>query len=136
MAHSEFPHDSGTLVHRLFEGTLTSETRCLTCETVGHPSISFIISALALGGSPARELADAGLAKVSSRDESFLDLSIDIEQNSSVTACLRQFSASEMLCQRNKFFCDSCCGLQEAEKRYVVSSMPSPLSNTYDIVAE
>lgn len=80
-----------TLVHRLFEGVLTSETRCLTCETV------------------------------SSRDESFIDLSIDIEQNSSVTACLRQFSASEMLCQKNKFFCDSCCDLQEAEKRCVVS---------------
>lgn len=80
---------NGTIVHRLFEGVLTSETRCLTCETV------------------------------SSRDESFLDLSIDIEQNSSVTACLRQFSASEMLCQKNKFFCDSCCGLQEAEKRWV-----------------
>jgi len=55
--------------------------------------------------------------QVSSRDESFLDLSIDIEQNSSVTACLRQFSASEMLCQKNKFFCDGCCDLQEAEKR-------------------
>lgn len=83
------PTNSSTFVHRLFEGVLTSETRCLTCETV------------------------------SSRDESFLDLSIDIEQNSSVTACLRQFSASEMLCQKNKFFCDSCCDLQEAEKRYV-----------------
>lgn len=83
-----------TLVHRLFEGVLTSETRCLTCETV------------------------------SSRDECFLDLSIDIEQNSSVTACLRQFSASEMLCQKNKFFCDSCCDLQEAEKRYVLCGRP------------
>ncbi|KAJ7902403.1 hypothetical protein B0H13DRAFT_2234002 [Mycena leptocephala] len=66
---------------------LTSETKCLTCENV------------------------------SSRDESFLDLSIDIEQNSSVTACLGQFSASEMLCQKNKFFCNVCCDLQEAEKR-------------------
>lgn len=29
--------DDTTIVHRLFEGTLTSETRCLTCETVsGH----------------------------------------------------------------------------------------------------
>lgn len=55
--------------------------------------------------------------QTSSRDESFLDLSIDIEQHTSVTACLRGFSASEMLCQKNKFFCDSCCGLQEAEKR-------------------
>ena len=24
-----------------------------------------------------------------------------------------------MLCQKNKFFCDSCCDLQEAEKRWV-----------------
>ncbi|THH28674.1 hypothetical protein EUX98_g5520 [Antrodiella citrinella] len=88
----------GTLVHRLFEGVLTSETRCLTCETV------------------------------SSRDESFLDLSIDIEQNSSVTACLRQFSASEMLCQKNKFFCDSCCDLQEAEKRMKIKKLPNVLA--------
>lgn len=87
-----------TLVHRLFEGVLTSETRCLTCETV------------------------------SSRSESFLDLSIDIEQNSSLTACLRQFSASEMLCQRNKFFCDSCCGLQEAEKRMKIKILPPVLA--------
>lgn len=58
----------------------------------------------------------------------FLDLSIDIEQNSSVTACLRQFSASEMLCQRNKFFCDSCCGLQEAEKRMKIKRLPNILA--------
>ncbi|TFK56352.1 cysteine proteinase, partial [Heliocybe sulcata] len=90
--------DAQTLVHRLFEGQLTSETRCLTCETV------------------------------SSRSESFLDLSIDIEQNSSLTACLRQFSASEMLCQRNKFFCDSCCGLQEAEKRMKIKILPPVLA--------
>ena len=89
---------NSTLVHRLFEGVLTSETRCLTCETV------------------------------SARDESFLDLSIDIEQNSSVTACLRQFSASEMLCQRNKFFCDACCDLQEAEKRMKIKRLPNVLA--------
>lgn len=85
-------------MHRLFEGVLTSETRCLTCETV------------------------------SSRDEAFLDLSIDIEQNSSVTACLRQFSASEMLCQKNKFFCDGCCDLQEAEKRMKIKKLPNVLA--------
>ncbi|KAJ3480197.1 hypothetical protein NLI96_g8513 [Meripilus lineatus] len=92
------PSFTSTLVHRLFEGVLTSETRCLTCETV------------------------------SSRDECFLDLSIDIEQNSSVTACLRQFSASEMLCQKNKFFCDSCCDLQEAEKRMKIKKLPNILA--------
>lgn len=87
-----------TFIHQIFEGILTSETRCLTCENV------------------------------SSRDESFLDLSIDIEQNSSVTACLRQFSASEMLCQRNKFFCDGCCDLQEAEKRMKIKRLPNVLA--------
>lgn len=92
------PAQNATLVHKLFEGVLTSETRCLTCETV------------------------------SSRDESFLDLSIDIERNSSVTACLRQFSASEMLSQKNKFFCDSCCGLQEAEKRMKIKKLPNILA--------
>ncbi|KAG9127325.1 proteasome component pup2 [Ceratobasidium sp. 392] len=56
------------------------------------------------------------------------DLSIDIERNSSVTACLRQFSASEMLCQKNKFFCDSCCGLQEAEKRMKIKKLPNVLA--------
>ncbi|KAF8602409.1 cysteine proteinase [Ceratobasidium sp. AG-I] len=95
---SSYSNPNLTLVHDLFEGTLTSETRCLTCETV------------------------------SSRDESFLDLSIDIERNSSVTACLRQFSASEMLCQKNKFFCDSCCGLQEAEKRMKIKKLPNVLA--------
>ncbi|KAG2099812.1 uncharacterized protein F5147DRAFT_582392, partial [Suillus discolor] len=92
------PSTGSTFIHQIFEGTLTSETRCLTCENV------------------------------SSRDESFLDLSIDIEQNSSVTACLRQFSASEMLCQRNKFFCDGCCDLQEAEKRMKIKRLPNVLA--------
>lgn len=92
------PPTGATFIHQIFEGILTSETRCLTCENV------------------------------SSRDESFLDLSIDIEQNSSVTACLRQFSASEMLCQRNKFFCDGCCDLQEAEKRMKIKRLPNVLA--------
>ncbi|WWD20236.1 hypothetical protein CI109_104712 [Kwoniella shandongensis] len=97
----EVPQGTGrgkTFVQNLFEGVLTNETRCLSCETT------------------------------SSREESFLDLSIDIEQHTSVTSCLRQFSASEMLCQKNKFYCDSCCGLQEAEKRMKIKSLPNILA--------
>ncbi|XP_059540048.1 ubiquitin carboxyl-terminal hydrolase 12 isoform X3 [Myotis daubentonii] len=48
-----------TWVHEIFQGTLTNETRCLTCETI------------------------------SSKDEDFLDLSVDVEQNTSITHCLR-----------------------------------------------
>ncbi|PUU78031.1 hypothetical protein B9Z19DRAFT_1101602 [Tuber borchii] len=85
-------------IHELFEGLLTSETKCLTCENVSR------------------------------RDEQFLDLSIDLEKNSSVTSCLRNFSASEMLCERNKFHCDSCGGLQEAEKRMKIKRLPKVLA--------
>ncbi|KAK9496176.1 hypothetical protein V1508DRAFT_407892 [Lipomyces doorenjongii] len=85
-------------VHDLFEGLLTSETKCLTCENV------------------------------STRDEQFMDLSIDLEDHCSVTACLQQFSASELLCQNNKFHCDCCCGLQEAQRRIKIKRLPRILA--------
>lgn len=85
-------------VHELFEGTLTSETRCLTCENI------------------------------SQRDEVFLDLSVDLEQHSSVTSCLNRFSEEEMLCEKNKFHCDRCGGLQEAEKRMKIKRLPRILA--------
>lgn len=85
-------------VHDIFEGVLTSETRCLACETA------------------------------SQRDETFLDLSIDLEEHSSVTSCLQSFSAEEMLCERNKFYCDLCGGLQEAEKRMKIKKLPKVLA--------
>lgn len=85
-------------VHELFEGTLTSETKCLTCENV------------------------------SQRDEAFLDLSVDLDEHTSVTSCLRKFSEEEMLCERNKFHCDGCGGLQEAEKRMKIKRLPRILA--------
>ncbi|CAN8099423.1 unnamed protein product [Discula destructiva] len=85
-------------VHDIFEGLLTSETKCLACETA------------------------------SQRDETFLDLSIDLEEHSSVTSCLRKFSDEEMLCERNKFHCDQCGGLQEAEKRMKIKKLPKVMA--------
>lgn len=89
---------STSWARELFEGTLTSETRCLTCENT------------------------------SQRDEPFLDLSVDLEEHSSVTSCLRSFSQEEMLCERNKFHCDKCSGLQEAEKRMKIKRLPRILA--------
>ncbi|WOL02746.1 hypothetical protein Cni_G11465 [Canna indica] len=86
-----------TWVHNIFQGTLTNETRCLQCETV------------------------------TARDETFLDLSVDIEQNSSITCCLKNFSSTETLNAEDKFFCDKCCSLQEAEKRMKIKKSPNIL---------
>jgi len=48
-----------TFIQNLFEGRLTNETRCMCCETV------------------------------TDRDEAFINLQIEIAQNSSVSSCLR-----------------------------------------------
>jgi ubiquitin carboxyl-terminal hydrolase 12/46 len=83
-----------TWVHKNFQGLLTNETKCLRCETV------------------------------TARDETFLDLSLDIEQNSSITSCLKNFSSTETLNAEDKFFCDKCCSLQEAQKRMKIKKAP------------
>ena len=71
-----------TWVHDIFEGVLENKTRCLRCENV------------------------------TSRDESFLDLSLDIMQNSSISACLRNFEHIEMMAGDEKFYCNGCSSLQ------------------------
>ncbi|PON47669.1 Ubiquitinyl hydrolase [Parasponia andersonii] len=86
-----------TWVHKNFQGILTNETRCLRCETV------------------------------TARDETFFDLSLDIEQNSSITSCLKNFSSTETLNAEDKFFCDKCCSLQEAQKRMKIKKPPQVL---------
>ncbi|KAK6313969.1 ubiquitin carboxyl-terminal hydrolase 46 isoform X1 [Coregonus clupeaformis] len=87
-----------TWVHDIFQGTLTNETRCLNCETV------------------------------SSKDEDFLDLSVDVEQNTSITHCLRDFSNTETLCSEYKYYCEICCSKQEAQKRMRVKKLPMILA--------
>lgn len=87
-----------TWVHEIFQGVLTSETRCLNCETI------------------------------SSKDENFFDLQVDVDQNTSITHCLRCFSNTETLCSDNKFKCDNCCSYQEAQKRMRVKKLPKILA--------
>nr|XP_033803805.1 ubiquitin carboxyl-terminal hydrolase 12 isoform X2 [Geotrypetes seraphini] len=87
-----------TWVHEIFQGTLTNETRCLTCETI------------------------------SSKDEDFLDLSVDVEQNTSITHCLRGFSNTETLCSEYKYYCEECRSKQEAHKRMKVKKLPMILA--------
>ncbi|XP_075241401.1 ubiquitin carboxyl-terminal hydrolase 46-like isoform X2 [Convolutriloba macropyga] len=88
-----------TWIHDIFQGVLTSETVCLTCETVRR------------------------------KDENFLDLSLDIvENNCSITHCLRNFSHTETLNSDHKFFCETCCSKQEASKRMMIKKLPQVLA--------
>lgn len=86
-----------TWVDEIFRGTLVTETKCLWCENV------------------------------TTREEPFYDLSLEIEENCSLRACLSQFSSRETLKDDEKFFCDRCGRKQEAVKRMRISSPPSVL---------
>ncbi|WIA11872.1 hypothetical protein OEZ85_011958 [Tetradesmus obliquus] len=83
-----------TWVHDIFQGRLVSETRCLQCETLTR------------------------------REEVFMDLSLEIDHNTSITSCLKQFSKTEMLAKSNKFECEACGSHQEAQKRIKISAAP------------
>ena len=61
---------------------------------------------------------------MTSKDESFLDLSLDFEQNHSISSCLKIFSSTEILSGDEKFFCDTCRSKQEAQKRIKIKKLP------------
>ncbi|CAK9440482.1 uncharacterized protein LODBEIA_P45780 [Lodderomyces beijingensis] len=84
----------------IFQGLITNETKCLSCETV------------------------------TSRQENFLDLSIDIppgESAYSLNYSINNFSKSETLRNQNKFHCNTCSSLQEAVKTIKIKKSPQVL---------
>lgn len=88
---------SSTWIHELFGGTLVNETRCLTCHSI------------------------------SSKEEKFLDLSVDIEADSSLSHCLQTFCTTETLTGDQKYFCEHCGCKVEAHKRMRIKSLPKIL---------
>jgi ubiquitin C-terminal hydrolase len=95
---SQETREEPTWIHELFQGILVNEIKCLNCETS------------------------------SSKEENFLDLSVDVEQNTSISHCLQEFSNVEMLCGECKYYCEKCCSKQEAEKRMRIKKLPRILA--------
>ncbi|VDP87914.1 unnamed protein product [Echinostoma caproni] len=81
-------------IQEIFQGCLTNETRCLTCENVRI------------------------------KDEHFLDLSVDVSQDWSIFHCLKCFSDTETMQSENKYYCEFCRCKQEAQKRMRVKKPP------------
>lgn len=86
--------------NQLFQGMITNETKCLSCETV------------------------------TAKHEFFLDLSVDIppgESAYSLSYSLNNFSKLEVLTNQNKFHCNTCSSLQEAVKTIKLKQLPEIL---------
>lgn len=94
--------DNSTLdpswIHDFFQGTLINEIICLTCKTM------------------------------SSKEEDFLELPLDLEQNTSINECLRRFSSTETLCGEDKYYCKVCGRKQEAHKQMKIKKLPMILT--------
>ncbi|TYJ57890.1 hypothetical protein B9479_001500 [Cryptococcus floricola] len=85
-------------VQVLFEALGDKQVKCLSCEST------------------------------KANEEIYLDLGIPIEQHSSVSHSLRQFTDTEHLCGTNKFLCDNCGGHQEAEMGIKIRRLPPILA--------
>lgn len=84
-----------TWVHELFEGTVIYKTRCRCCENI------------------------------SKMVEPFVELSVDIKKDSTLALCLqKQFGGTEELKAQEKYFCDHCNCLQEAERSLTLGRLP------------
>ena len=67
-------------------GTLATEIKCLTCETVRR------------------------------RTDPFLDLQLDVHQNESISGALRGYGRVETLRGDCKYYCETCGSRHEAQK--------------------
>ncbi|CCK68679.1 uncharacterized protein KNAG_0B02370 [Huiozyma naganishii CBS 8797] len=89
-------------INDLFQGTQTSKVRCLTCDSV------------------------------TSHDERFLDFPIELEDSkdaaTDIQEQLREFCQTELLHGANKFYCNECCGLQEAQRVVGLKKLPRILA--------
>jgi len=86
-----------TWITDIFGGVLTNETQCLRC------------------------------LRTTTRNEVFLDLSVDIDDNCSIYHCLKQFSTNTHLTGNDKYMCDNCRCRQEAFKRMRIKKLPQVL---------
>jgi len=86
-----------TWVQQFFEGQLVSITKCQRCE------------------------------RRSTREETFMNLSVDIEKNTSLSHCLKKFSTKELLNLGDKFFCESCNTKQVATRQMMIKMRPKLL---------
>ena len=75
-----------TWLQLMFEGSLVSITKCQGCE---YQSV---------------------------REETFMNLSVDIEENVSLSYCMKKFSKKGLLNLGDKYFCDTCNTKQVATR--------------------
>lgn len=92
--------NDSNFIKNLFQGTQSSRIKCLTCDSV------------------------------TTNNEPFLDFPIEVNENETtdIQRILQEFHQREILNSSNKFYCNVCCGLQEAERIVGIEDLPHVLA--------
>lgn len=92
--------NNSNFIKHLFQGTQSSRIKCLTCDSV------------------------------TTNNEPFLDFPIEVNENETtdIQRILHEFHQREILNSGNKFYCNVCCGLQEAERVVGIEDLPHVLA--------
>jgi ubiquitin carboxyl-terminal hydrolase 12/46 len=93
----ELKKEKNSWIEEIFAGKSITETICLCCESSSR------------------------------REELFMDLGLEIMQNSSLVSSLNSFSKSERLRGADKFFCETCNCKQEADRKTLIKQLPKVL---------
>lgn len=96
----DLPKNGRNFVLDQFQGILTNRVKCLTCDTI---TVS---------------------------DEPFLDFPVEVmdDEERNIQDFLQSYHQRELLQGTNKFYCNQCCGLQEAERIVGLKSLPTILA--------
>ena len=97
LSNSNINNNNDNFIKDFFSGQQSSITKCLNCENTSEVF------------------------------ETFYNLSLDIETNSSLIYCLKNYFGKEILRSKDKFFCEKCNSLQEAEKKVNLIKLPKIL---------
>lgn len=115
--------DDTNLVKRLFEGTLLLQTCCLNCEGVRRRYEKFQDISVPVQNSKHENSSD-NLEEVNA----FSDSEDESEKDVNLSWAISKFASVERLNGENKYFCDSCATLTEAEISTYFERLPRVLT--------
>jgi ubiquitin carboxyl-terminal hydrolase 1 len=112
--------DNVNIVQQLFEGTLLLQTCCLSCEGVRQRYENFQDISVPVQNTKSENSEERGSNLSDSEDESDKDLNL--------SWAISKFASIERLNGDNKYFCDKCATLTEADISTSFEKLPQVLT--------
>ena len=114
--------DNGNIVKHLFEGTLLLQTCCLNCEGIRQRYESFQDISVPVQNTTKTDTSEDTFGSNLSDSED------DTEHDLNLSWAISKFASVERLSGDNKYFCDNCATLTEADISTYFEKLPQVLT--------